>query len=139
MIPPPQLLVLPDGAQQLLDEGGRRMSHDLLRGGKLFNPPLVHHHHPLAEEEGLVDVVGHEEEGLVPQAVVDPLDLALQFQPGQGIQGAERLVKQDVWWVGCQGPGHADPLLLTTRQLAGVAVRKAGRVELDQLEQVCYT
>ena len=77
MVPPPQLLILPDGAQQFSDEGGRRVSHDLPGSGELFNPPLVHHHHPLAEEEGLIDVVGHEEEGLVPQAVVDPLNLTL--------------------------------------------------------------
>ena len=77
---------------------------------------------PVAELDRLVDVVGHEGDGLA-ELGLQAQELLLQPVAHDGVDGAERLVHQHHRRVRRQGPGHADALLLASRELCGVAVR----------------
>ena len=111
-------------------EGG----HELVGRGpqQLVGPVVLGQHaalgqdgHPVAELDGLVDVVGDDDDrlahlGLQGQQVV------LQFLPHQRVDGAVGLVHEQDRRVGGQGPGHPYPLLLAARQLGRVAAGHVG-------------
>ena len=90
---------------------------------------------PVAELDGLVDVVGDAHDGLA-QLGLDRHQLVLQPLPGDRVDGAEGLVHEDDRRVGGQAAGDADALLLAAGELAGVAVAVLLRVEADEVEQL---
>ena len=97
---------------------------------------LLHDRDPVAEQHGLVDVVGDEDDGLA-EVALEPLELLLERAAADGVDGAERLVHQQHGRVGGERAGDADALLLAARELARVAVRHVllEPDELDQLER----
>ncbi|MPM75710.1 hypothetical protein SDC9_122704 [bioreactor metagenome] len=126
----------PGTADELRDEVVGGMGHDLLRRARLGDPGSgAQHQHLVAEQEGLVHVVRHEDHRLA-QLGLDPQHLLLQVAPDDRIDRAERLVHQQDVGVGGQCPGHPDPLPLPTGQLRGVATRQGAGIETDQLEQL---
>ena len=92
------------------------------------------HRDLVAELDGLVDIVGDEDDGLA-QFALQAQHFGLQLVADHRVDRAERFVHQQDRWVGGQRPGDADALLLTTGQLRRVAVGQL-RVESDPLEYV---
>ena len=92
------------------------------------------HRDAVAEQDGLVDVVGDEHDGLV-QLALELQELLLQLGPHDRVDGAERLVHQQHGGIGGEGSRHTDALLLAARQLRRVPVG-VRRAEPDQLEQL---
>ena len=86
----------------------------------------------VAELDGLVDVMGDEDDGLV-QFALQTQHFGLQLVADHRVDRAERLVHQQDRRVGGQRPGHADALLLTAGQLRRIAVGQL-RVQPDPLE-----
>ena len=80
---------------------------------------------PFAELDCLVDVMGDEHDCLT-EIGLQTDELVLQLGPHHGVDGRERLVHQHHRGVGRQRPGDADPLLLTTGQLRGIAAAHRG-------------
>ncbi len=113
------------------DEAGHevvgRVGEDLGRGARLGDhPALAEDHHLVREDEGLVDVVGDEDDRLA-QLALQPVQLDLQVGPDDRVDGPERLVHQQDVGVAGQRAGNADALLLPTRELAGIAAGPAPR------------
>src|SRR3989449_4289128 len=71
-------------------------------------PPLMHQPDPRAEQQSLAHVVGHEHHPLVEPSL-ERLKLALQLDPRDGIERAERLVEEQQRRGGGQGAGDAPP------------------------------
>jgi hypothetical protein len=65
----------------------------------------------VAQQERLVDVVRHEDDGLV-EVALQADGLGLQFAAHDRVDGAERLVHQQDVGVGGEPAGDADALLL---------------------------
>ena len=85
----------------------------------------------VADLQGLVQVVGYENDGLV-QLSLQPYQFVLHVAADQGVQPAEWLVhKQDVGVHG-QGPGQADPLLHAAAELPGIGILPAGKTHQVQ-------
>ena len=100
----------------------------------LEHPADVEDGDAVAQLDGLVDVVGDEHDRLA-HASLEGEQLVLQAGPHDGVDRAEGLVHQQDGRVGGEGPGHADPLLLATRQLRRVALEHLG-VEADEVGQL---
>ena len=99
-------------------------------------PPSAQHRDPVAEPDGLVDVVGDEHDRLAharPAAAGTPPAAGSRTI---GSTARERLVHQQHGRVGGQRPGDADPLPLTAGELVRVAVAELRRVQPDQLQQL---
>jgi hypothetical protein len=94
----------------------------------------LEHRDPVAELDGLVDVVGDEHDRLV-QLLLEAEELVLQLGADDGVDRAERLVHQHDRRVGGEGPRDADALLLPARQLERVPLAHRG-VEPDPLHQL---
>ncbi len=121
-------------AEQLADEIGRRLHHDL--GGRrvLQQLALIHHRDAGAEVDGLLHVVGHQHDGGA-EAPLDGHQIFLGLGPDDRVERAERLVHQQHARLGRQRAGDADALLLATRQGVRHAVAELARRQLEQLEQ----
>src|SRR2546428_6360307 len=65
--------------------------------------------HPVAEADGLLHVVGHEHDR-EPRLLPHPLELVVEEVPGDGVEGAERLVHEQDRGVLGDGPGQGPPL-----------------------------
>jgi len=89
---------------------------------------------PIPQLDGLVDVVGNEDDGLA-EIVLQSQELVLELFSHDGIHGAERLVHEHHRRVGRQCPGHTDALLLAAGELCGIALGEAGR-QAHPLEQL---
>ena len=92
------------------------------------------HRDLVAELDGLVDVVGDEDDRLA-EVALQPQELVLQLLAHHRVDGAERLVHEHDRRVGRERPGDADALLLAAGELGGVALGER-RVEADPLEQL---
>ena len=97
--------------------------------------PLDKHGDAVAEQRGLVDVVGDEDDRLL-ELRLQLQQLLLQALARDRIHGAEGLVHQEDGGVAPEGAGHPDALALTARQLVGEPAAVALRVEADKLEQL---
>src|SRR4051812_33862366 len=90
---------------------------------------LVEDDDAVGEHDGLVDVVGDEQDGR-------PVDLAQAAQqhvhprPGQRVEGSEGLVGQQELGVAHQRAGQGGALLLAPRQLGGPGPLPAGQADL---------
>ena len=117
------------------DEVVGRVGQQVGRLGHLGEPPADPQHRDLvAELDGLVDVVGDEDDGLA-ELGLQAQELVLQLLAHDGVDGRERLVHEHHRRVGRERPGHAHPLLLPAGQLGGVALTELGR-EPHPLEQL---
>ena len=90
---------------------------------------------PITEGCRFLDVVGHEDDGLLePGLQVD--ELLLEALPGHGVDGAEGLVHEQHRRIPAECPSHPDALALAAGQLVGESTPVASGVETDQLEQL---
>ena len=122
------------GADEVFDEVVGGLHQQFGRGRELGDlAALLHHGDPIAHLDRLVDVVGHEEDGLLDVGL-EPEELVLEAPAADRVDRAERLVHQHHRRIDGQRPGDADPLLLASGQLARIAVGELG-VEADQVEQ----
>src|SRR6266540_2432929 len=71
-----------------------------------------HHHDPVGQEDGFLDAVGDEQDGLVGLGP-DPLEEQVQLLAGDGVERAERLVHEQERRIGEQGAADRHPLLHT--------------------------
>ena len=89
----------------------------------------------VAHLDGLVDVVGDEDDGLL-QLALEPEELVLEPVAGDRVDGAEGLVHQQHRGVGTERAGDTDALGLTAGELLRVAVAEVDRIEADHIEQL---
>ena len=102
------------------------MSQQVCRLRDLGEPsPHPQHGHLVPQLDGLVDVMGDEEDRL-PQLPLEAEELVLKLLPHDGVDGGERLVHEHHGRVRGEGPRHPDPLLLAPRELGGVALAELG-------------
>ena len=125
----------PVGADEVLDEVVRGR-HQQLRRGRVLGEvaALLQDRDPVAHLDRLVDVVGDEEDRL-PDLGLQAEELVLEALAVDRVDRAEGLVHQHHRRVGGEGPGDADPLLLSAGELAREAVAEV-RIEPDQVEQL---
>ena len=97
-------------------------------------PPDPQHRDLVAELDGLVDVVGDEDDRLAELAL-QAQELVLQLLAHHRVDRRERLVHEHHRRVGRERPGDADALLLSAGELRGVPVTELGG-EADPLEQL---
>lgn len=71
--------------------------------------------------------MGHVDRG-DPQALLETPDLEPHLLAQDGIQIGEWLVEQENGWLGGQGAGQGDPLLLPPGQLGRIALGELGHV-----------
>ncbi len=115
---PPALV----GADEAGHEGVRGVGEDLGRCARLGDhPTLGEDHHLVRQGERLVDVMGDEHDRLAELAL-QAVQLDLEVGSHDRVHRPERLVHQQDVGVAGQGPGDAHALLLTTRELAGIAL-----------------
>src|SRR4051812_30216860 len=102
------------------DEGIARPLVDLRRRSDLLDRPRVEDDDPVAHGEGLVLVVGDQEEGDA-DLPLQALELHLHLFAQLAVQRGQRLVQQQHLWTVHQGAGEGDPLPLTARELGRLA------------------
>src|SRR2546422_4465203 len=81
---------------------------ELRRRPQEREPPLMHQPDPRAEQQSFAHVVRHEHHPLVEPSL-ERLKLALQLDPRDGIERAERLVEEQQRRGGGEGAGGAPP------------------------------
>ena len=91
-----------------------------------------HHEQLVAEEQGLFDAVGDQDDGL-SRLLPELEDQALHLLPGQGVERAQRFVHQDDLGLVGQASGQRHPLLHATREFVDGFVAEAR--EADRVEQ----
>ena len=124
------------GAHEAGHEVGGGLGQQLRGGADLRDAPAqLHDHDEVAHLDGLVDVVGDEQDGL-GEVLLEAEQLVLEAVADDGVDRAERLVHEQDGRVGGEGPRHADALALAARELAGVAVAIARRVEPDERQEL---
>jgi hypothetical protein len=122
------------GPDEVLDEFVPGGHQQLCRGRVLSEAAaLTQDGDPVPHLDRLVDVVGDEQNRL-PDLCLEPQELVLKLLPVDRVDRPEGLVHEHHRWVGGERSGYADPLLLTARELRGVAVHELG-IERDQLHQ----
>ena len=97
----------------------------------LQDPPVPDHHDLVREHGRLVGIVGYQhrrQSGLVLEAA----HLPHQLMANGRIQRRERLVQQDHLGVAADGPGQADPLALTSRELGWEAIQEVFEMKSSQ-------
>ena len=106
---------------------------DLGRGADLVDPTLGHDRDAVRHRQGLLLVVGDEDEGDADLAL-DALQLELHDLAELQVERAERLVEQQGLGQVDQGTGERDALLLAAGELVRLAFRHVGQA--DDLEQL---
>jgi hypothetical protein len=94
---------------------------------------VVHHGDGVGHGHGLLLVVRDVDEGQAHLGL-DPLELDLHLTAQLEVEGAERLVEQEHLGAVDQGPGHGDPLLLTTGELGRLA--RGQVISLHELQRL---
>ena len=92
---------------------------------------VVEHDDPVGQDDRLVDVVGDEQDG----RLVHLAELAQQRvhpDPGQRVEGAERLVGEQELGVADERAGQRRALLLTAGELVGPGLLAAGEADLGE-------
>ena len=89
---------------------------------------------PVAEFDGLVEVVRDEDDRLV-EFGLDMDKLVLETLAGDGIHGAEWLVHEEDRRVRGEGACHADALLLASRELLGVTAAIFAGFERNEVQK----
>ena len=108
--------VAPDeGVDEVVGRPGEQHAGLVVLGQLAADPE---HRDPVAELDGLVDVVGDEHDRLA-QVGLQLEQLVLQALAHDRVDRAERLVHQQHRRVRGERPGHADALLLAAGELPG--------------------
>ena len=94
------------------------MAQHVSRRTALDDPPAVEHHDPAAEQDGIEQIVGHDDGRPVREHVSQH---ATQHRRRGDVESRERLVQQQQSRVRGDGPGHGHPLGLATGELRGSA------------------
>ncbi len=94
---------------------------------------VAHDRHPVGQVDRLLHVVGDEQHGQ-PVPLPHPGQQLLHVVPGQGVEGAERLVHQQHLRPVGQRPGDRHALLHAARKLVRIGVGEA--VEADQRQML---
>src|SRR5437763_15872783 len=81
----------------------------------------IHQPDAVAQREGLAYVVGHKDYSLV-EPLLKLLELFLQFQSSDRIQGPKRLIHQQDWRIRCQGARQSYPLSLSAGELIRITL-----------------
>ena len=117
------------------DELVRRVREQLVGRRELRQATAdTQHGHAVAQADGLVDVVGDEQDRLA-EVGLQAQQLVLQLDAHHGVDRRERLVHEQHRRVTGQRAGHPDALLLAAGELRGPALRHR-RVEADALEHL---
>ncbi len=95
---------------------------ELLGRAELDDRAVAHDRDAVAEPQGLGKVVRDEDGGL-PDLLLEPHDLVLHVAPDQRVEGAEGLVVEHHLGVGGECARDADALLHPARELVGEPVR----------------
>ena len=106
-----------------------RLAQDLLGGAHLDHVATFHDGNAVADADGLVEVVGDEDDG----ALVAGLQLdqfVLHLGTDQGVERGEGLVHEQDVGVVRQGAGEADALLHAARELVRIALRPLRQPDL---------
>ena len=87
--------------------------------------------HPVGQRDGFIDIVGHEQHA---EAVLAPevKQQRAHAQPGQRVEGPERLVEQQQVWLGDQRAGQRNPLRLTAGQRQRPHLGAVGEADVGQ-------
>ena len=104
------------------------------RGVELLDAALPVDGDPVAEPDGLLDVVGDEQDRLA-HGLLEAQELVLQVFAHDRVDRAERLVHQQHGRIRGQRACHTDALTLAAGELVGVAVAVKRRVEADEVEE----
>src|SRR5829696_237030 len=95
----------------------------------------AHHDDPVRQEDGLVDLVRDEQDGLL-RGVPDPEQLRLHQLPRLGIEGGERLIHQQDLRIDREGAREVGPLLHAAGELVGVFPLEPGQTDhLDERDR----
>ena len=114
------------------------MREDGERLGDLLEVPAAGEDgHAVGEADGLVDVVGDEQDGGAHLGE-DLRELGLEVPAELGVDGAEGLVEQEDGRVGGERAGHADALALSTGELVREAAAVGPHGQADQLEHLFH-
>ena len=107
-----------DVLHELLDVVVRRVGEDVFRRADLHDAAVAHHGDAIAEEHGLVEVVGDEDDGLL-QLLLQFEQLLLHLATDKRVERAERLIHEQDVGVGRERPGDAHALLHPAGQFGG--------------------
>ena len=122
-----------DLADEIGDEGRRRVAVDLHRRADLLDHALVHDDDPVGDRERLLLVV-RDHDGGDAELALQRADLLAQVDADDRVERRQRLVEQQQAGRGGERPRQRDPLLLAAGELGrelGAAARQA-----DQLQQL---
>ena len=108
------------GADEVGHERAAGALVDLVRRADLFQAPVVEDADPVAHGQGLLLVMGDEDEGDAERAL-QFLEFHLHLLPELQVQGAQRLVQQQDLRLHHQRPGQRHALALAAGQLGGLA------------------
>ena len=89
------------------------MQDDLVGAVALHDPAILHDGNAVGQTQGLVEIMGDEDHGLVQKAL-QPQEFILHLAPYQRIQRREGFVQKPDVGFDDQRPGDADALLLAT-------------------------
>ena len=121
------------GADEVGDEPVDRVLVDVARLADLLDAAVVEDREPVAQRQGLVLVVGDDDEGDADLAL-NRLELHLHLLAQLEVERAERLVEQQDLRAADQGAGQGDALALAARELRGLARSVVG--EPDHVERL---
>ncbi len=110
---------------------GLRAAGAEVDAGVVAYDAAVEHDHAVGQDDGLVDVVGHQQHG----GLVHLAELAQQRvhpDPGQRVEGTEGLVGEQQLGVADQRAGQRGALLLTAGQLVRPRLLPAGEADLGE-------
>lgn len=108
-------------------EAGLGALVDLVGKPHLLNAARAHHGDAVGHDQGLLLVVGDEDEGgAKPPLELHELHPEVLAEPC--VQGGEGLVQEEDLGLQDQGPGQGHPLLLPPGKLPGVALLQAQEV-----------
>ena len=96
------------------------MEVEVLRGGDLLDPAVVHHHDAVGERHRLDLVVGDIDRRRRHRGV-QLLDLGAHLHPQLGVEVGERLVEQEHLRIAHDRPPHRHALALAAGELARLA------------------
>jgi hypothetical protein len=126
------------GAHEVGDEVVGRPAQQLRWAGELLHVTAVaHDRDPVADADGLLDVVRDEHDRLA-HGLLETEELRLKALADDRVDGGERLVHEQDGGVGRQGPGHPGALALPAGELGGVAVPVDGGVETHGVEELVH-
>jgi len=87
-----------------------------------------------AKHQSLTEIMSHKDYRFM-QAPLKSSELMLQFIPGDGVERPKRLVHQENWGIGSQGPSHSNALTLSSGEFAWIS-RGELAVQPDQLQKL---